>query len=132
MRHSNTVTMKAVKSILRKWRPLLGLDGRWSIGITIYNEDDESWPHGDAVAACLPSPGYYQASLAVNGPRCLKDAHSLDHILVHELVHIVLWPLTVLAKEALGEKHEETWRMMIEAPTEQIARALLRKNEVGK
>jgi hypothetical protein len=130
MRRSNRVTEKTVEAILTKWRPLLGIDARWNITTKIYG-DDEEWPlEDDSVAAVRPSPGYFQASMRINAKSCEKDAHTLEHIVLHELVHIVLWPLSRVARDGLGEDHEATWRDIMEATVEQMTRALLRKREV--
>lgn len=123
------VTEKSITRILRKWRPLLGIDGRWSIVVKVF-DDEEEWPHKGAVAAVNPSPGYFQATIHLNATAAEEDAHSLEHILLHELVHIVLCPITTVARDGLGEDHETTWRNMMEAATEQLTRALLRKKEI--
>jgi hypothetical protein len=129
MRRSNRVTEKAVSAILTKWRTFLGIDSRWHITVKVFDED-ENWPFEDAVAAIRPSPGYFQANLRLNKKACEEDGHTLEHIVLHELVHIVLWPLSRVARDGLGEDHEATWRDIMEATVEQMTRALLRKREV--
>jgi hypothetical protein len=122
----NKVTAKSISAILSKWRPLLGIDGRWDINVRIYT-DGETWPHEGAAAAVRSMPGYFQASLHLDAKACEEDADTLEHIILHELVHIVLWPLSVMARNGLGDDHEESFRDTNEAATEQLTRALLRK-----
>lgn len=126
MRRSNIVNEKTVNAVLRKWRPLLGLDSRWLIDVRIVKEK-ETWPYEDACAAVKPAPGYFQARLLLHEPQIKEDDHTLEHIVLHELVHIVLWPLCLVVRDALGDDHEATWRDMMEAAVEQMTRALLRK-----
>jgi len=114
---------------MSKWCPLLGIDKRWHIQVKIF-EENEDWPFEDAVAAIRPSPGSFQAFLRLNAKACAEDEHTLEHIVLHELVHIVLWPLSRVARDGLGEDHEATWRDIMESTVEQMTRALLRKKEI--
>jgi len=123
------VTEKDVSRIIAKWRPLLGIDGRWTISVRIFKEGD-GFPHEGATAAVKSMPGYFQIALHLDQKACERDADTLEHIVLHELVHVVLWPLSTLAKNNLGEENEETYLQINEAATEQLTRALLRKREV--
>jgi hypothetical protein len=118
-------TEKNIRSILRKWRPRLGLGDQWSIECRIYT--DESWPRKNAgtVAWIVPSPGYFTATLHINADAVERDGQTLEHTVLHELVHLVAWPLSVIARDALGESQEEHWRDVMEATVEQMTRALL-------
>lgn len=125
----NKISEKIIDGVIQKWRPYLGIDGRWSIGMRIF-EPGEEWPHGDSTAAVRVLPGYYQISLHLNRLACEQDDDTIEHIVLHELVHFVLWPLSVMARNGLDESHEETWRDVMEAAVEQVTRALLRKKEI--
>lgn len=122
---SDKVDTKSVAALLKEWRPILGIGSEWTIRVQIY-DDDQHWPYDDCVAFIQPSPGYFQASMSLNAGRIEKDSDSLEHTVVHELCHITLCTLSEIAREALGEKHDGTYREIMESTTERITRALLR------
>lgn len=118
-------TLGAIKQIMARWRPRLGIDSRWDIEVRLY--EPGHWPKKfrDAVACIEVNPGYFTALLRINREATEEDGHTLEHIVLHELVHIVVWPLSILAHDGLGERHEQTWTHVMEALTEQMTRALL-------
>lgn len=120
-------TESNIRKILRRWRPRLGLDEKWTIECRIYT--DENWPKRKrgAVASIEPAPGYFSAIMHINADAVARDGHSLTHTVVHELSHLVAWPLSVIARDALGEEQEAHWRDVMEATVEQFTRALLAK-----
>lgn len=126
------VTESAIRSILARWRPRLGLDSRWNIEVRLYN--DESWPKKlrGSVAAVAPDPGYFKAAMHCNVEALASDGDSLEHNILHELVHIPLWRLSMTTRDALGEKQEALWRDLMEEAVETMTRALLAKNAVAR
>lgn len=116
---------KNIRHILAKWRPRLGLDDRWSIEVRLYTDDNWSKKKKDAVAYIEPNPGYFTATMHINTDAVARDGHSLTHIVLHELVHLPAWSLSLIARDALGEDQEPLWRMHMEQLVETITRALL-------
>jgi len=119
------VTEQAIRSILARWRPRLGLDSRWHIEVRLYTND--TWPKKlrGSIAAVAPSPGYFLATLHCNTEALECDGDSLEHNLLHELVHVPLWRMSMICRDALGDKQEAIWRDLMEEATETITRALL-------
>lgn len=116
---------QTIRKILRKWRPRLGLGDNWVIECRIYTDDN--WPKRKrgAVASIEPAPGYFMATMHINADAVARDGHTLEHTVLHELTHLVAWPLSVIARDALGEEQEQHWRDVMEATVEQFTRALL-------
>lgn len=121
------VTEAAIKRILRKWRPRLGLDSRWKIEVRMY--DGDNWPKKwrGHVAFVEPSPGYFSAVLHCNVTALAVDGDSLEANLLHELCHVPLWRLSIIARDALGESQEALWRELMEEAVETWRRSLLVK-----
>jgi hypothetical protein len=104
------------------------LDRRWQIETRMYT--DATWPkkRKGSVAEIEPNPGYFSAVLHVNTDAVARDGDTAEHIILHELVHVPLWRLSIIARDALGDKQEALWRDLMEEATETMTRALLAKN----
>lgn len=126
------VTEQSLRLILDRWKPRLGIDKRWSIETRMYT--DETWPkkRKGSVAEIEPSPGYFSAVLHVNTDAMERDGDTAEHIILHELVHVPLWRLSLIARDTLGDRQEALWRDLMEEAVETITRALLAKNAVVK
>lgn len=126
------VTEQAIRKILTRWRPRLGLDSRWNIEVRLYT--NESWPKRlrGSVAAIAPDPGYFKALLHCNVELLEIDGDSLEHNLLHELAHIPLWRLSLIARDTLGGDQESLWRDLMEEAVETFTRALLATNADAK
>ena len=122
------VTEASLRLILDRWKPRLGLDCRWHIETRMYT--DATWPKKwrGSVAFAEPSPGYFSATMHLNTEAMERDGDTAEHIVLHELVHIPLWRLSIIARDSLGDKQEALWRDLMEEATETITRALLAKN----
>ena len=119
------VTEAAVKSILRKWRSVLGLGKPWHITVEYFRDDGEvPADMKDCTAAVHVKSGYSVAELQINVPAIERDADSLETIILHELVHIILDPLRVIAKDALHGQ-DTLSESIVDTVTETITRALL-------
>lgn len=123
------VNESSIRSILRRWRPRLGLDERWHIEVNIYPPTSKRPKAlGDDAAAIEPKPEYFQATLHVNTKACEEHADGLEAIVLHELLHVVTWPISIAARDGLGDRNEATWRLLMEQMVETITRALLVSN----
>lgn len=116
-----------IRRILKKWRPRLGLDDRWTIEVRLYGGDN--WPkkYRGSVAQMEPQPGYFQSILHANVDALNSDGDTLEHNILHELGHVVLWRLSIIARDALGSDQESLWMDLMEEAVETITRALLSK-----
>lgn len=127
------VTESSIRGVIARWRPRFGLDDRWSIDVRTYNEYAR-WPKSKkgAMAYVEPDIAYFKATIHVNLPAFEQYATTLEEVIVHELAHIVAWPMSVVARDALGKDHEATWEIMMEQMIETFTRALLAKNVTAK
>jgi hypothetical protein len=119
------VTEQTIRAVLKRWRPRLGLDDRWHLEVRLYT--DETWPKKwrGSVAVIEPSPGYSSAVLHANTDALERDNDTLERNILHELVHVPLWRLSIIARDALGASQEAIWRDLMEEATECMTRALL-------
>lgn len=111
---------------VQRWRRILGLGRDWQINVRVLDapehaEDDRN----DATAYIKVEPGYFFANMTVNGWHVDKDT-DLDHVIVHELVHVLLQPVCTIVESAMGEHMSEVAEQNMEALCERIARAVLR------
>jgi len=119
------VTRACALEVVRRWRRRLGLESRWQINVTVHETVDE-WPevHAGDVAYIAVSPGYFQADLHIDKTAAEQCLEPLEDVVLHELVHIVTWPLWVVVRDTVGSISADAARDMNEAVTEQITRAL--------
>jgi hypothetical protein len=120
------VTKGAVLKLLKKWRPRLGLDGRWAIEIAMCFAK-EAWPEDEAgnCAFVEVHSAYFQAKISLNVTAIESIEEPLEDVIKHELVHIVLDQLATVVRDTLGERHDATYRILLEQATETISRALV-------
>lgn len=84
-----------VKQCVRKWQKRFGLSG-WRIHVGYYTEEQ------DSIADCRALSQYHVAYLNFNLDR-IRTEKLLEHTVIHELLHVVLDPLTSNAKEFAGD-----------------------------
>lgn len=122
------VNEKSIRKVLKKWRPRLGLDGRWIIEVRLYGEGNK-WPKSRTgeLAFVEPEIGYFKATININGPAFEQFEDTIEEVVVHELNHLVAWPMSIVARDALGKDHEATWEIMMEQMIETFTRAMLYK-----
>ena len=126
------VTEQTIRKVLKRWRPLLGLDDRWVIEVRMYTR--EGWPKRwrGSVARVEPSPGYFSAVLHCNTDALENDGDSLEHNLLHELAHVPLWRMSMICRDALGDEQEALWTDLMEEAVETFTRALLARRANAK
>jgi hypothetical protein len=100
-----TALKDKLETILRRWVKPIGL-GWWDIE-GHYHRDDYPYPGEEAgrtsLAICRPNWSYMEADILFNMPALNgKSDKDLEHIVVHELMHIFLNEM-----HESGVEHEE-------------------------
>lgn len=103
-----------IKHIIYDWAPRLGLDA-WNIHVSFRAKFNGAFAMMDA-----RDPEYEQASIYVNAAKFAThhDMKELEYVIVHEMVHIMLWDAMSSEGDA-KDKAEET-------AVVRISRALIR------
>ncbi len=123
MRLSESAARKAIN----KWRAILGVNQLYKIHFEINNQPDHTLKPSqrkDVEAKVKVDEAYLNVYLVINAYEF--EAKDLDHVIAHELLHVVLAPMTTLTFEAYGDKHEKTASNLIESTTEQLAQAFMK------
>jgi hypothetical protein len=111
-----------ILALLGHYRPQLGLND-WKLNIQWFNKRDGQ-PDPSA-ASCCASPEYREADLSFT----LDELPMLElpGIVLHELLHAVLWEMTsAMDRWAKGDvEREETARRALERVTVHLERVLL-------
>lgn len=118
-------TEATIEKLVKKWRSRLGIDERWTIELRLYR-DKKIWPKSQKGNAAFvrTQSGYFQASISFNLEALAND--NVEHVVVHELVHIVLDVMSTIVRDAMGDDHDATYRIIMEQTTETITRALMK------
>ncbi len=117
-------TAKQVQAIIQKWRPRLGLMD-YEIGICVHNavEEETDTDHHDSAGYISVFPELFVANMTINAWH-IPNKKRLDYFVVHELVHITLWPLGTVIDASFGSKNSKTASDMVEQAVVKIAKAL--------
>jgi len=91
-RRRESVGVEALAQLLEQWKPVLGLSD-WSIRVELVDFARE-WQSGDVKVDMVE-----KSALVLMSRRPFRDE---ERVLVHELVHIVLWPLDQVAMDLAG------------------------------
>jgi hypothetical protein len=84
------------------WRGIMLIEPRWEIRLHVVSDDDMPDDCSGCEAAIFATP-YWSADLYLN-PSRIKDADELDRTVVHELLHMHLKPLELMARIAHKEE----------------------------
>lgn len=85
MRGTNEEIRTRIERLIKKWRPLLGLED-WMMEFR-YDERKEK-------GCCIATPCYEEATIGFNLNRIRKEMvkpGELEELVVHELVHAIVW-----------------------------------------
>lgn len=119
------VTEKQVNRLVQKWFRRLMLSDLWTITIKIHNaaedcdEDDR-----DKEAFVVISDGYDHAEMTINA--FMVPDGGLELAVAHEITHLALRELEMLAEASAGKKMAAVVEAAVERATERISRALLK------
>lgn len=105
-----------VNQLLRKWQQRLGL-GVWRISVKWVDLKTE---HGNVEFDSL----HRIAVVGINRPKRLPEPITVEYVLVHELLHLVLVELELVEKSK-----QDTKDMVLERVVNQLTNALLERNE---
>jgi len=105
-----------VRTMLKTWKQRLGL-GPWKIDVKWTNLEDE---HGNVEFDVL----HRIAVIGINKPALLPQAITVEYVLVHELLHLVLIELELVEKAKTDQKD-----MTLERVINQLTNALLEQNK---
>jgi hypothetical protein len=110
--------------LVKRWRKRLDIGPRWTVNVIVH---EDTWPddHAGEVAFVTVAHGYKDVDLHLNKPLILETRANLNETIVHELVHVVLWPLWVVYRDTVGSFSEEGARDMNESITEQVTHGLI-------
>lgn len=110
---------RQVKAIIDRWRKILHLEPHWNIGFQIRNSSNEmSAGNEDAMACIVVDLRYFIASIEFNSPEI--DESDLEAVILHELLHIVIEPLSCSSGCGLGRKFEEMNSILTESTIEKL------------
>lgn len=120
------VTEARVKSLVEKWFRRLMLSDLWTLTIKIHHavedEPDESARENEAYVTI--TDGYDHVSLVLNAFR-IPDG-GLELAIAHEMTHLALREIEMLAEAGAGKKMEKVVAAAVERATERFSRALVK------
>lgn len=83
---TNAHLRSRIERMVRKWRPILGLES-WGLDVRF----DET----EHLATCQAKPAYEEAVLHFNVPAIRRELPptlaAIEELTVHEMVHAVIW-----------------------------------------
>lgn len=110
---------RQVKTIIDRWRKILQLEPHWHIKFSVRNSSNEmSAGNEDAMACIVVDLRYFIADIEFNAPEI--DEGDLEAVVLHELLHIVIEPLSCSSGCGLGRKFEEMNSILTESTIEKL------------
>lgn len=88
-------TPRQVRARVTHWAKVLGLS-TWKIEVTFDRDEDDG-----SEAFCVAAPEYRHVRVNFDVSKW-KPSESLDHMVCHELLHAVVWPLASWAEAMTG------------------------------
>lgn len=116
--------------ILDKWMPRLGLDN-WTV--TIHLDYAIVMPGGDEINATVSvneSDGF-SANIHISRWMLDQEPEEQERVLLHELVHLLLWDMSEYAVRSLDEERQEWFRRETEQAVGHLTRVLTRMATPG-
>lgn len=122
-----SITETQVNRYVQKWFRRLMLSDLWTITIKIHNnvEDETNEEDRENEAYVKITDGYDHAELVINAFRI--PAGGLELAIAHEVTHLALRELEMLAEAGAGKKMAAVVEAATERATERISRALVGK-----
>ena len=119
------ITELKVSRLVQKWFRRLMLSDLWTITVKINHaaEDCAEEDH-DKEAFVVISDGYDHADMVINAFNV--PSGGLELAVAHEMVHLALRELAMLAEASAGKKLSAIVEAATERATERISRALVR------
>lgn len=108
-----------IKTGIDRWRKILRLEPQWNIKFQVRNSSNEmSDGNQDAMACINVDLRYFIADIEFNATEI--DEEDLEGVILHELLHIVLEPLSCTSGCGLGRKFEEMNSILTESTIERL------------
>ncbi len=107
---------------VKTWRAALLIEDLWRIETEVLSLDNE-FPEADrgSCGTCdLDNGAYYDAIIKVCEEN-IPNEKTLEETIVHELLHVVLYPLELAAKA--GNSNEGVNELILESTIERLSRA---------
>lgn len=116
-----------VKRYVDKWFNRLLLSGLWTIAIKIHHtvEEEADEEHRGDEAYVEITDGYDHVTLTLNAFRIPDDG--LELAVAHEMTHLALRELEMLAEAGAGKKMQKVIDAAVERATERLSRAMVGK-----
>lgn len=108
------MTIQEVRDRVKYWKDRLGL-GAWSVK-TIWSSTPFESEHGHVEFDVL----HRIATIRINKPKYLPSEISVEYVVVHELLHLVLVELEIVEKAKQDQKD-----MTLERVVNQLTNALM-------
>lgn len=110
---------KQVKLIIDRWRKILHLEPHWNIKFQVRKSSNEmSMGNEDAMACIVVDLRYFIADIEFNAPEI--EEPELEAVVLHELLHILIEPLSCSSGCGLGKKFEEMNSILTESTIEKL------------
>ncbi len=110
---------RQVKKVVDRWRKILQIESYWNIKFQIRNSANEmSDGNQDSMACIYVDLRYFVAEIEFNSTEI--DESELDAVVLHELLHIILEPISCSSGCGLGEKFEEMNSILCESTIERL------------
>ena len=116
----------AARKAIEKWARILQINQIYAYKVTVNNAPDpdvKKSKRKGVQAHVKVDEAYYCIRIVLNAYNF--EADELDHVIVHELLHVVLARISTLAFESYGQIHRTTATNLVEATTEQLAQAFI-------
>jgi phosphoglycerate-specific signal transduction histidine kinase len=112
--------LKALQKEIKKWRNILKIEPQWIINAYIRETIEEmSEGNDDALACIVVDLRYFVATIEFNAAK-IEDDDDIGSIILHELLHIIIEPLSCSSGCGLGKKFEEMNSILCESTIERL------------
>lgn len=110
---------RQIKAEIDKWRKILKLEPQWNIRFEIRNSSNKMSAGNEDALACIDVDlRYFVANIEFNAPEI--EEKELDGIILHELLHIIIEPISCSSGCGLGKKFEEMNSILCESTIERL------------
>lgn len=114
------LTSNQLRSVISRWRKILEIEPRWNIHFHIRNSPNlMSAGNEDALACIDVDLKYFVADIEFNAAE-IDDEDELEGVVLHELLHIIIEPISCAATCGMGKKFDEMSSILCESTIERL------------